>query len=217
MDHAVSDCSRARERLERLVEALGSGIVFLDAEGRIVWVDRRTRSRLNGGMDEFVETLQSLEKDCTVGCSIAAVDVTINGERATLGVIEESRSKEPEYDLVAAIEADSSWFTRTIIEKLKALRHAARPAARSSDLDLLTEREREVLGLICQGRSDADMGRILHLSHNTVRNHIASLYRKIGVNRRSAAIIWARERAITPEDTVSLKQRKRSPATQREG
>jgi DNA-binding NarL/FixJ family response regulator len=37
------------------------------------------------------------------------------------------------------------------------------------------------------------MGTMLSLSQNTVRNHIASLYRKIGVNRRSAAIIWARE------------------------
>ncbi len=35
------------------------------------------------------------------------------------------------------------------------------------------------------------------LSQNTVRNHIASLYRKIGVNRRGAAIIWARERGVT--------------------
>jgi hypothetical protein len=41
------------------------------------------------------------------------------------------------------------------------------------------------------------MSKMLKLSQNTVRNHVASLYRKIGVNRRSAAIIWARERAIT--------------------
>jgi hypothetical protein len=38
-----------------------------------------------------------------------------------------------------------------------------------------------------------------------VRNHVASLYRKIGVNRRSAAIIWARERAITSPDALALR------------
>jgi DNA-binding NarL/FixJ family response regulator len=217
MDQVVSDRSRAKDRLERIVAALGGGIVLLDAEGRIVWADRRTRGRLNGGTEKFVETLRTAEKDCVVDCSIAAVDVTINGERTVVGVVEETSSKDPEHDLVAAIEAESSWFTRTIIEKLKALHHATRPAARSSDLELLTERERDVLGLICQGRSDADMGKILNLSQNTVRNHIASLYRKIGVNRRSAAIIWARERAITPEDTLRPQPRKRSPATQAEG
>ena len=33
-------------------------------------------------------------------------------------------------------------------------------------------------------------------SANTVRNHVSRLYAKIGVNRRSAAVIWARERGI---------------------
>ena len=34
------------------------------------------------------------------------------------------------------------------------------------------------------------------MSRNTVRNHVASLYRKLGVNRRSALIVWARERGF---------------------
>jgi DNA-binding CsgD family transcriptional regulator len=104
--------------------------------------------------------------------------------------------------------ADTSWFTRTIIEKLKALRQTTRPRPRASDLDMLTDREREMLGLICEGRSDAQMGTMLNLSQNTVRNHIASLYRKIGVNRRSAAIIWARERAITAQDALGATRRR---------
>src|SRR5581483_9618397 len=98
-----------------------------------------------------------------------------------------------------------SWFTRTIIEKLKALRQTNRPAPRVSDLDILTDREREVLALICEGHTDAQMSVMLKLSQNTVRNHIASLYRKIGVNRRGAAIIWARERAITPQEGLEHK------------
>jgi DNA-binding CsgD family transcriptional regulator len=66
----------------------------------------------------------------------------------------------------------------------------------SAQLGSLSDREREVLGLICEGRSDVEMADALGLSENTVRNHIASLYRKIGVNRRTAAVIWARERGI---------------------
>jgi len=37
----------------------------------------------------------------------------------------------------------------------------------------------------------------LNLSKHTIRNHIASLYGKIGVNRRAAAVIWARERGFS--------------------
>ena len=60
------------------------------------------------------------------------------------------------------------------------------------------ERAREILGLICQGAGDAAMARALNLSPHTVRNHVASLYRKLGVNRRSAVVIWARERGFDP-------------------
>jgi DNA-binding CsgD family transcriptional regulator len=44
------------------------------------------------------------------------------------------------------------------------------------------------------------MSESLKLSRNTIRNHLASLYRKIGVNRCAAAIIWARERGIIGKD-----------------
>ena len=36
----------------------------------------------------------------------------------------------------------------------------------------------------------------LGLSRNTVRNHVARLYAKIGVNRRSGAVVWGRERGM---------------------
>jgi DNA-binding NarL/FixJ family response regulator len=105
--------------------------------------------------------------------------------------------------------ADTSWFTRTIVAKLKALRHTKQPAPRIFDLEMLTDREREVLGLILEGRNDAEMGAALKLSQNTVRNHIAALYRKIGVNRRTAAIIWAQERGITSQDALGVRSRTR--------
>jgi DNA-binding CsgD family transcriptional regulator len=59
-----------------------------------------------------------------------------------------------------------------------------------------TPREREVLGLICGGLDDKAIGQRLSLSGNTVRYHVASIYAKIGLNRRAAAVIWARERGL---------------------
>ena len=59
----------------------------------------------------------------------------------------------------------------------------------------LTAREREVLTLVCQGKSDPEIGIELKLARNTVRNHVASLYQKLGVNRRSALIVWAESAA----------------------
>jgi DNA-binding CsgD family transcriptional regulator len=163
-------------------------------------------------MEHLAAALRIVDTSDGISCNLSAHEVMINGNPATVCLIREQEAQQNEhgYDAIAAIEAamaDTSWFTRTIIEKLKALRHAKRQMPRISDLEALTDREREVLGLICEGRSDAEMGTMLKLSQNTVRNHIASLYRKIDVNRRSAAIIWARERGITPQDALPSRRR----------
>jgi DNA-binding CsgD family transcriptional regulator len=47
------------------------------------------------------------------------------------------------------------------------------------------------------------MGSRLKLSPNTIRNHVSSLYLKIGVKRRSAAVIWGRERGITGREGLN--------------
>jgi DNA-binding CsgD family transcriptional regulator len=213
MDQLASTRLRANEQLEQVVSALDAGIIFVDADGQIVWMDERTRRRVNGDLKDLVLPMPGSDGRA-VGCFVSTTNVAINGEPSIVCVLQESPDqKESGFDVVAAVEAvmaDTSWLTRTIVEKLRALRHATWPSTRPSELDLLSDREREVLGLICEGRSDRDMSRVLNLSQNTVRNHIASLYRKIGVNRRSAAIIWARERAITSQEALGLRGRKRS-------
>lgn len=202
MDKMVNDYSCLEDHLARILSALGTGAILLDSNREIAWMDERTRARLNGGIGELAATLRGLDPELGVRCSLHVQELMVNGEAVTLCLIRdyEPLPDVPGYDAIAAVEAamaDASWLTRAFIEKLKAFRSPRQAVPRLSDLDILSDREREVLGLICEGRSDAQMGTMLNLSQNTIRNHIASLYRKIGVNRRSAAIIWARERGVT--------------------
>ena len=149
-----------------------------------------------------------------VDCLVSAEIVTINNQRCALCVLQDITDRKRSQDeLIGAIEtvmADTSWFSRTIVEKLAALRQTSRSLTVMAELDDLTGREREILGLICQGQSDAEMSEALRLSKNTVRNHLASLYRKLGVNRRAAAIVWARERGITGQTIIRSKSRSAS-------
>jgi DNA-binding CsgD family transcriptional regulator len=214
MDQVVSDHLRSEGHLERVVTALDAGVILLDSGRQVAWMDQATRERLNGGLEDLASALRALDAPAGVNCFLSAHEVMINGKTATICLIQESAdNKEQGFDAIAAVEAamadTTSWFTRTVVEKLKALRQTQRSAPRTSDLEVLSDREREVLGLICEGRSDAQMSTMLGLSQNTVRNHIASLYRKIGVNRRTAAIIWARERGITAQDALSVRRRPR--------
>jgi DNA-binding CsgD family transcriptional regulator len=206
MDQVMKDAARNKE-LEKLAPALSEGAIFVDATGQIVWIDENLRRRLNGGLQDLVLPVLRPEGPA-VDCFVTTTEVVIDGKRSQVCVIQETSEQKQPSQLIAAIEAvmsDSSWLTRLIVEKFNALRQSKPALPAPSDLDILTGREREVLWLICEGRSDSEMSEMLHLSQNTVRNHIASLYRKIGVNRRSAAVIWARERALTSHDALNLR------------
>ena len=60
----------------------------------------------------------------------------------------------------------------------------------------LTQREHEILELITQGNSNAEMGRELHISENTVKFHINNILIKLGVKNRGQAIVAAIQRGI---------------------
>jgi DNA-binding NarL/FixJ family response regulator len=64
----------------------------------------------------------------------------------------------------------------------------------------LTAREKDVLGLICEGLADKEIASRLKLAPNTVRNDVATMYSKLGLHSRSEAIIWARKRSLFPAD-----------------
>ncbi|HEX5688667.1 MAG TPA: LuxR C-terminal-related transcriptional regulator [Roseiflexaceae bacterium] len=60
----------------------------------------------------------------------------------------------------------------------------------------LTEREREILTLIAQGRSNADIAAALVISLKTVRNYISSIFGKLQVADRAQAIVRARDAGL---------------------
>lgn len=55
----------------------------------------------------------------------------------------------------------------------------------------LSDRESEVLALVARGLSNREIAEIMYLSVNTVKTHIRTAYRKIGVATRTQAAIWA--------------------------
>jgi len=62
----------------------------------------------------------------------------------------------------------------------------------------ITERERQVLQLLADGRSNKEIAARLGLSPNTVKTHVASLFEKLRVARRTEAIQLARELGLVP-------------------
>jgi DNA-binding NarL/FixJ family response regulator len=57
----------------------------------------------------------------------------------------------------------------------------------------LSPREREVLALLSDGLDNAQIAAALSISEKTVRNHVSSVYDKLGVWSRAQAVVFARE------------------------
>lgn len=55
----------------------------------------------------------------------------------------------------------------------------------------LTDRERDVLGLIADGRSNREIARSLYLSEKTVKTHVSNILMKLDVSDRTQAALWA--------------------------
>ena len=62
----------------------------------------------------------------------------------------------------------------------------------------LTPREYEILWLLAAGQSTKEIARQLAISPNTAKTHIASVYQKLEVQRRTQAVHKARELALIP-------------------
>lgn len=79
-------------------------------------------------------------------------------------------------------------------EKLEAREAAA--FGDSSEPDILTRREAEILNLLARGFSTAEVAKLVCLSFHTVVAHIKKIYRKLSVNSRSEALYEAKARGL---------------------
>jgi DNA-binding CsgD family transcriptional regulator len=71
----------------------------------------------------------------------------------------------------------------------------------SSRLEVLTDREREILVLVGRARSNKDIARELVISERTARTHVSHILRKLGLSSRTeAALLAAREGLVPPPD-----------------
>ena len=81
------------------------------------------------------------------------------------------------------------------IEPHRMTRLATEPSARGA-VDTLTAREREVLRLLAEGSSTREIAEQLFISHNTARNHVQRMIRKLGAHSRLEAVAIAHRRGL---------------------
>ena len=78
---------------------------------------------------------------------------------------------------------------------------ARAPAPRVDDPPGLTQREFEILRLVAEGHSNAELARMLWVTEQTVKFHLSNIYRKLDVSNRTEASRWAQLNGLLSSET----------------
>ena len=116
-------------------------------------------------------------------------------EAGAAGFVSKTRSLQEVTSAVRAAAAGEAVISPEMLARLLPRLHRGGTAARND----LTEREREVLGLLADGLSNAAIASTLSVSVHTVRNHIANLSAKLGAHSKLEALSIAVRDGLLPD------------------
>ncbi len=138
--------------------------------------------------DVAVLILTMYEEDATVFTAMQA---------GAQGYLLKGAEQDEITDGIKAVVRGQAIFGPGIATRL--LDHFANPPAEvaaDESFPELTPRERDILGLLSQGRRTSEIAGTLHLSPKTVSNNLTTIFAKLEVTDRTAAVLRARERGL---------------------
>ena len=109
------------------------------------------------------------------------------------GYLSKESSRQEICDAIAAVARGQTAFA---VEVQEGLQSAVRDRARSDGTPTLTEREHQVLRLVAEGLTAPQIGAKINLSPATVKTHLHTLYEKLGVSDRAAAVAEGMRRGL---------------------
>ncbi len=185
----VGEASTAEEAIA-LVADLQPAVVLMDLNMPDVGGIEATRRILATHPNVGVLVLTMLEDDDSVFAAMRA------GAR---GYVLKGAGGDEVLRAIRAVNGGEAIFGPTVASRL--LRHFAAPRSPGRSVPLspfsdLTEREREVLGLLASGYTNTAIADRLYLSPKTVRNHVSAIFGKLQVTDRGQAIVRARQAGL---------------------
>src|SRR3712207_1052933 len=182
----VGEATTGEEAVERVTE-LEPDIVLMDIQMPGINGIEATRRILETNPRVGIVVVTMFEDDDSVFAAMRA------GAR---GYVLKGADVEEVLKVLGAVAEGEAHFGPEIARRLMGFFSTPKPAAPSEVFPELTAREAEVLDLIAQGRSNAEIARRLYLSQKTVRNHVSNIFLKLQVADRSQAIVRAREAGL---------------------
>ncbi|MDP9316845.1 MAG: response regulator transcription factor [Chloroflexota bacterium] len=122
-------------------------------------------------------------------------------QRGAMGVVLKDQATESLMAAIKSVHAGGAWLDPTLTLRLLSQQNRPQPPhdPEADKIAALTERERAIVALICEGLQNTDISARLHISAITVRNHLSAIFGKLGVTGRLELAIYAfRHGLVTP-------------------
>jgi len=197
-DHPV-----VREGILKLVLAVGMEVVgHVDSASKIVESANNlkpsvlvTEVRLDG--HDALKTLEEItENECKVVVFSSYTNPTNIARAASLGCHDFIPKTSATKELLAAIEGAHSGVSTPQTSLLIRTRTRMRKSSPIENNSPLTNRETQVLRHVSMGLSNREVGKSLGISVETVKEHVQNILRKLDVNDRTQAAVWAVKKAL---------------------
>jgi len=117
-----------------------------------------------------------------------------------MGIVLKDQSASVLFKAIDRVHAGEIWIERSLMASV--LAQLANPTANldpeAAKIALLTPREREVIGLIGEGLKNKGIAERLFITETTARNHLASIFAKLGVVDRLELALYAYRHHLVP-------------------
>jgi DNA-binding NarL/FixJ family response regulator len=179
----VGECADGSEVIAA-VEALTPDVVLMDVRMPLVDGVRATEELRRRGHSPPVLALTTFDDDEVLAGMLRA---------GASGFVLKGMPAEDLHRAVRAIADGDAWLDPAVTGRVLAIYRSAAPppAGHAPGLDALTGREREVLALIGQGKTNTEIAAELFVGEGTVKTHINHLFTKLQLRDRAAAIVFA--------------------------
>jgi len=172
-------------------------VLLLRQVNRILEAHEASRRPAPGAKEKEKELLEVLEKGGEITPATAAMRTSLTVDEASKMLGDLARKGHLEMQTGEGIVSYSLGERRR--QALPGGEPTSPPAPSETNgaatplEDPLSEREREVLGLLSTGKTNSEVARDLFVSVGTVKSHTGNIYRKLGARNRAEALARARE------------------------
>jgi DNA-binding NarL/FixJ family response regulator len=184
-DLAVAGVAVSGEEAVAQAGALRPDVVLMDLQLPGMSGIEATRAIVAADPDVRVLVLSLFEDEDSVFLALRA------GAR---GYVLKDADEEELTGAIRAVARGEAIFSQAVAGRVLAF--FAQPRAAPKVFPTLTDREREILALIAQGRANPAIARTLFLSTKTVANYVSAIFAKLQVADRAEAMIRAREAGL---------------------